>query len=85
MNRGLQEAYVPEWMTKGSTTLIQKNRNKQLQPHKMSTYNVENTNGTNKERDLLHWGIVKCHRGPRDTGEPLYIDQHILNVSKTRR
>ena len=31
----------------------QRNRPKQLQTHKLSTDDVENTNGTNKGRDLL--------------------------------
>ena len=56
MNRCLQEAQVPVWMTKGKTTLIQKrppkrNLLKQLLTHNVPTYDVENTNGKIKERD----------------------------------
>ena len=54
----LQRAHVPEWMTKGKTTLIQKgpkqmSRPKQLQTHNLPTDDVENINSTNKGRDLL--------------------------------
>ena len=56
MNRYLQEADVSEWMTKGKTTLTQedplKKRSKQLQTYNVPIYDVENTNCTNKGRDL---------------------------------
>ena len=59
----------------------------------MLTDDVEYTNGTNKGGGLLFIdklravpqrteGHLKVTRG---TGEQLYIDQHILNGSKTRR
>ena len=58
MNKCLQRAHVPEWMTKERTTLIkkghkQRNRPKQLQTHNLPTNDVENINSTNKGRDLL--------------------------------
>ena len=58
MNRCLQDTQVPEWMTKGKTILIQKDRSKrtapkQLQTHNLPTNDVENTNSTNKGKDLL--------------------------------
>ena len=58
MNRCLQGAHIPEWKTKGKTTLIQKdhpqgNYPKQLQTHNLLTDDVENINSTNKGRDLL--------------------------------
>ena len=34
MNKCLQKAHVPEWMTKGKTTLIQKDPNKGTAPNK---------------------------------------------------
>ena len=57
MNRCLQEADKPEWMTKGKATLIQKDPTqgkclKQLQTHNVSTCDVKNTNCTNKGKDL---------------------------------
>ena len=33
MNRGLQDAQVPDWMTKGKTTLIQKDTSKGTTPN----------------------------------------------------
>ena len=58
MNRCLQWAHVPEWVTKGKTTLIQKdpaqrNRLKPLMTNNLPTDDVENINSTNKGRDLL--------------------------------
>ena len=56
----------------------------------MPTYDVDNTNGTNKRRywySLTSHGLFPeeqkgCCKGSRGTGELLYIDQHILNESK---
>ena len=55
MNKCLQTAHIPEWMTKGRTTKGPKQRkcHKQLQTHNLPTNNVENINSTNKERNLL--------------------------------
>ena len=68
------------------------NCSKQLQTHNLPTNDVENTNGTNKGKDLLlankPWIVPRqkgCHKGSRGTAELLYIDQHILNGNKTRR
>ena len=58
-NKCIQKAHVPEWMSKGKTTLIQKGPNKRtalsnkLQTHNLPTNDVENINSTNKGRDLL--------------------------------
>ena len=54
---------------------------------------MENTNGTNKGRDLLLANKRRlfleeqkgCRKGFGGTGELLYIDQHIFNERKTRR
>ena len=59
----------------------------------MLTYDVENTNDTNKEKDLFltyQRGLFpekqkRCRKGSRGTRELLYIDPHILNGSKRRR
>ena len=59
----------------------------------MPTWDVENTNGTNKGRDLflskklriVPEGQKGCRKGSRCTAEQLNIDQHILNESKIRR
>ena len=56
MNRYLQGAHVPEWMTKGKTLLAHKDALKE--PPQTSTDilvpgdDMENINGTNKRRDL---------------------------------
>ena len=69
---------------------IQRNRPKQLQ----TTYDVKNTNGTNKWKDLTltYKAVVLfsekqkgCSKGFRIIEERLYTDQHILNEIKTRR
>ena len=57
MNKCLQKAHVPDWMTKGRTTLIQKdpkqrNRHQQFQTHNLPTNDVENINSKDKGRDL---------------------------------
>ena len=96
MNRCLQETNIPEWMTKGKTTLIQKD------PQKGTT--------SNNYRPIMYlpiiWKILMakireeiyyllishelfpeeqkgCHKGSRGIEELLYTDQHILNESKT--
>ena len=51
MNRCLQGAQVPEWMTKGKTTLIQKEWSKGTAPY-LPTNDVEKSNSSNKGKDL---------------------------------
>ena len=71
----------------------QRNRHKQLQTHNLPTNDVENINSTNKGRDLLlankprivPWRTERMLQRSIGTVELLYIDQHILNESKTRR
>ena len=58
MNKCLQIAHVPEWMTKIKDHIDtkgpkQRNRPKPLQTHKLPTNDVENINSTNKGRDSL--------------------------------
>ena len=57
MNRCWRGTRVPEWVTKGKTTLIQKdqakNRSKQLQTHNRPKDYVENINSSNRGRDIL--------------------------------
>ena len=57
----------------------QRKCSKQLQTENLPTNDVENTNSTNKP-----W-IVPCRKGSRGIAELHYIDQHIVNESKTRR
>ena len=53
MNRYQQETDITNWMTKGKTTLVQKDTPKRNLPRQQQTYyvrtdNMKNTNGTNK-------------------------------------
>ena len=98
MNGCLQGAQVPDWMTKGKTTLIQKDPNKGTAPNnyrpvtclpmmwkiltaqiKEKIYNSLTSHGLFPEEQK------GCRKGSRGTAELLYIDQHIINKSRTRR
>ena len=98
MNRCLQGAQVPEWMTKGKTTLIQKDPSKGTAPNnyrpitclpmmwKILTAQIsEKVYYSLTSRGLFPDNQKGCHKGSRSIAELLYIDQHILNESKTRR
>ena len=98
INRCLQCAQAPEWMTKGKTTLIQKEPSKgtatnnyrpitcQPMMWKILTAQIrEKFNYSRTSRGLFHDEQKGCHNGFRGTAELLYIDQHNLNESKTRR
>ena len=98
MNRCLQDAQVPDWMTKGKITLIQKDQSKRttLNNHrsiiclpmmwKISTAQIrKDIYYSLTSRGLLPDEQKGCHKGSRGTAELLYIDQHILNESKNRR
>ena len=98
MNRCLQGAHVPEWMTKRKTTLIQKDPSKRTAPDnyrpitclpmmwKILTVQI---------REEIYHLITSCELFPeeqkgcckrsRGIVELLYIDQHILNESQIRR
>ena len=94
MNRCLQETEVPRMDDQRKNHINperppQRSHSKQLQNHNVPTYHLENTNGTNKGGNLLPGLFFEEQNGfrneTRGTGELLYIDQHILNESKTRR
>ena len=57
MSRCPQGANVPELVTKGKTTFMEKDPSREpsqkLQTHNVLTDDVENINSTNKGRDLL--------------------------------
>ena len=70
----------------------QRNHPKQLKTHNLPTEDVENINSTREEiynsltsRVLFPEEQKGCRKGSRGTTELLYIDQHILNESKTRQ
>ena len=98
MNKYLQRAHVPEWMTKGRTTLIQKGPNKGTVPNnyrlvtclpmmwKILTAQIrEEIYYSLTSRGLFPDEQKGCCKWPRGTAELFYIYQHILNESKTRR
>ena len=98
MNRCLQDAQVPDWMTKGKTTLIQKDPSKGTAPNNdrpITCLPMMRKILTAQIRKEIYYALLSCglfpdeqkgcRKGSRGTGELLYIDQHILNESKNRR
>ena len=98
MNKCLQTAHVLEWMTKGRTTLIQKDPSKGTTPNnyrpitclpmmwKILTAQIrEEIYYSRTSRGLFPDEQKGCGKGTRGTAEILYIDQHFLNESKTGR
>ena len=98
MNRCQQRAHVPEWMTKGKTTLILKDPSKGTYPNnyrpitclamiwKILTAQIRGDiyySLTNC--GLFHEKQKRCCKESRSTGELLYIDPHILNEDKNKR
>ena len=97
MNRCLEDAQVPDWMTKGKTTLIQKDPSKGTTPN---NYRVITCLPmmckilTAQIREEIYYSLTSrglfpdkqkgCRKGSRGTAELPYIDQHILNESKNR-
>ena len=98
MNRCLQEVRVPEWMTKGKITSIQKDPRKETPQTSKKTimcllmmWKIL----TAQIREEIYFSLTSCglfleehkgfRKGSQDKGELLYIDQHIINENKTRR
>ena len=85
-------------MTKRKTTLIQKDSSKGSAPNNYRPITCQPMMWkilTAKIRENIHWSLTssrlfpdeqrRCRKGSKGTAELLYIDQHILNESKTRR
>ena len=98
MNRCLQDAQVPDWMTKGKTTLIQKDPSKGTAPNNYRPITCLPMMWkilTAQIREEIYYLLISCglfpneqkgcRKGSRGTAELLYIDQHILNEGKNRR
>ena len=98
MNICLQGVQVPNWMTKGKTTLIQKDPSKGTAPNNYRPITCrpmmwkilkaqirENIYYSLTSRELFPDEQKGCRKASSGTAELLYIDQHILNESKTRR
>ena len=98
MKRSLQGVHVPEWMTKGNTTLIKKDPCKGTVPNNYRPttclpmmWKIQTAQIRGKiyysltSHELFPDELKGCRKGSRGTAELLFIDQHILNESKTRR
>ena len=98
MNRCLQGAQVPEWMTKRKDNINPKGPSKGTAPNnyrpiiclpmmwKILTGQIkEKIYYSLTSRGLFPDEQKGCRKGSRGSAELLYIDQHILNESKTRR
>ena len=98
MNRCLQDAQVPDWMTKGKTTLIQKDPSKGTAPNNYGPITCLPMMWkilTAQIRENIYYSLISrglypnkqkgCGKGSRGTADLLYIDKHILNASKNRR
>ena len=98
MNKCIQKTEIPEWMTKGKTTLIQKDLLERTAPnnyrpitHLAMMWKIL----TAQIREKIYYLLISrgifpeeqkgCRKRTRGAKELLYIDQHILNDSKTRR
>ena len=98
MNKCIEKTELPEWMTTGKTTLIQKDplkgtaRNNYRPIMWLSMmWKILTTQISEK----IYYSLISrgffieeqkgCCKWVRGTEEPLYIDQHIFNDSKTRR
>ena len=97
MNRCLQGAQVPDWMTKGKTTLIQKDSSKGTAPNNYRPITCLPKIGkilTVQIREKIYYSLTSrglfpdeqkgFRKGSSGTVELLYMDQHILNESKNR-
>ena len=97
MNRCLQGVQVPEWMAKEKTTLIQKDPSKGTAPNNYRPITCKPMMWkilTAQIREKIYYSLTshrlfpdkqkRCRKGSKGTAELLYIDQHILNESKTR-
>ena len=95
LNRCLQETEVPDWMTKGITTLIQKDPQKGNIPSNyrpitclpmmwkiLTAVIKEEIYASLNWRKLFTEEQKGCRKGKRGTYDLLYIDQHILKEVK---
>ena len=97
LNKCLQEANIPEWMTKVKTTLIQKDPRKGTIPSnyrpitclpimwKILTAQIKEEIYYSVDcRGLFPEEQKGCRKGTRGADDLLYIDQHILKEAKNK-
>ena len=98
MKRCLQDAQVSDWMTKGKTTLTKKDPNNGTAPNNhrpITCLPVMWKILTAQKWEEIYYSLTShglfpeeqkgCRKGSKGTIELLYIDQHILGESKTKR
>ena len=98
LNRCLQETEVPDWMTKGITTLIQKDPQKGNIPSNyrpitclpmmwkiLTAVIKEEIYASLNWRNLFPEEQKGCRKGKRGTHDLLYIDQYILKEVKNKQ
>ena len=97
MNRCLQGAHVLEWITKGKTTFIQKDQSKRTDPHNykpITSLPMMWKILTAQIREEIYYSLTSfglfSEEQKDGTKDPeaqqlFYIDQYILNESKTRQ
>ena len=98
MNKCLHTAHVPEWVTKGRTTLIQKDPNKGTAPNNYRPITCLPMMWkilTAQMREEIYHSLTSrrlspdeqkgCCKGSRGIAELLYLNKHILDESKTKR
>ena len=92
MNRCLQRAHAPECMTKGKTTLIHKDQGKGTAPinyRPITCLPMMWKILTAQIREEIYYPLTSCGLFPEEQKGcrrgTAYIDQHILNESKTRQ
>ena len=98
MNKYQQRAHVPELRTKGMFTLIQKDPNNGTGPNNYRPITCLPMMWKIFAAQIIeeiYYSLISCGlspneqkgccKGSRRTAELLYIDQHIVNESKTRQ
>ena len=88
MNKCLQTAHVPEWMTNGRTILIQKDPNKGTASNNyrpITCLPIMWKILTAQIREEIYYSLTSRGLFPDEQKKLLYIDQHILDESKTRQ
>ena len=98
MNKCIQKTELPEWMIKGKITFIQEDPFKGTTPNNYRPIMCIPMMWkilTAQTREEIYYSLMSCRlfpeeqkgcrKGTRGTGKLLYVDQHILNESKTSR
>ena len=98
MNKCIQKTEIPEWVTKGKTPLIQKDRHKRTAQNNYTPITCLPMMWkilTAQIKEKIYYSLISrrifleeqkgSNKGTRGTEDLLCIVQYILNKSKTRR